>query len=440
MTSVRDQDFRATPTQEDSSTKTGAAAELRASVKERRRSFDFFGHFGHGNFGNEITLQATLFDLRRRMPNVELRCICTGPDVTATTHKIAALPVSPTAIEAWKPSNRLVRALRSVFLGIPNELYRFLDAFATLRRTDVFIVPGTGLLTDAYGLRGWGPYSLFKWSLAAKLCGCKLVFISVGAGPVLSRAGEWLIKSALALADFRSYRDSETKEYLLSIGAASNSDRVYPDLAFGIAGELAPKSASPKRRPVVGLGLMLYHEKLSSGKSGESTYAAYLEQLAILVEWLLARNYDVRLLIGELSDRTVVAEFKALLKTRLEVYDAERILDDPVCSVEELLAQIASTDAVIVTRFHNVLFALALNKPVISISFHPKCTSLMKSMGLQEYCQDIHELKADRLIEQFCQLEKNASDLKQKIGEQVAECRKALDEQYQLIMQGFLLG
>jgi polysaccharide pyruvyl transferase WcaK-like protein len=72
----------------------------------------------------------------------------------------------------------------------------------------MLVVPGTGLLTDAYGLLSWGPYNMFKWSLAAKLRCCKLVFVSVGAGPIYSALGRWLVKSALSLADFRSYRDT----------------------------------------------------------------------------------------------------------------------------------------------------------------------------------------------------------------------------------------
>ena len=40
-------------------------------------------------------------------------------------------------------------------------------------RTDALVVPGTGFLTDAAtGPFGW-PYDIFKWSLLAKLCGCK---------------------------------------------------------------------------------------------------------------------------------------------------------------------------------------------------------------------------------------------------------------------------
>jgi polysaccharide pyruvyl transferase WcaK-like protein len=160
-----------------------------------------------------------------------------------------------------------------------------------------------------------------------------------------------------------------------------------------------------------------------------------LEQLVLFVQWLLARDYDIRLLIGELSDRAVVAEFKALLKDRLPAYDEGRIIDGAVGSVEDLLTQLAETDAVVATRFHNILLAMVLNKPVISISFHQKCTSLMQDMGLQDYCQDIKQLSAEKLIKQFCQLTKNADSLKQMISEKVADRRDALDEQYRLIFK-----
>jgi polysaccharide pyruvyl transferase WcaK-like protein len=441
VTSVREEGYKAFALQEEDLSKTLLDVRIRTELEQTTKTISFFGGFGLGNFGNEITLQAILYHLRRLLPNVKVSCICADPAATATTHNIICVPISRTVVKAWRPHNRVTRVLRSVFIGVPSELYRWLEALMTLKRTDVLIIPGTGLLTDAYGLRSWGPYSIFKWSLIAKMRGCKLLFVSVGAGPIDSRVGRWLVTSALALADFRSYRDNATKEYLSSIGAGVASDRVYPDLAFSIVDEITPKYAIPRRRrSVVGLGLMLYHGKLSSDKLRESTYTAYLEQLAVFVKWLLARDYDIRLLIGELSDIRVRTEFKALLKDRLGVYDEDRIIDDPVLSVEDLLAQLAETDAVVATRFHNVLLALALNKPVISISFHQKCTSLMQNMGLQEYCQDIKQLNADKLIEQFCQLEKNAGSLRHMIREKVADCREALDEQYRLIFKDLLPG
>ena len=68
------------------------------------------------------------------------------------------------------------------------------------------IVPGTGLLTDADGLFGWGPYSLFKWSLIAKVCRCKLLLVSVGAGPIYGILGRWRDLQPFAWQYRRPYR------------------------------------------------------------------------------------------------------------------------------------------------------------------------------------------------------------------------------------------
>ena len=109
------------------------------------------------------------------------------------------------------------------------------------------------------------------------------------------------------------------------------------------------------------------------------------------------------------------------------------IINEPIRSVDDLLSQIAATDIVVATRFHNVLLALLCEKPVISISFHPKCSSLMSAMGLSSYCLDINDLKTDRLIEKLCDVERNADSIKASIREKAGEFREALDEQYRLI-------
>jgi polysaccharide pyruvyl transferase WcaK-like protein len=271
----------------------------------------------------------------------------------------------------------------------------------------------------------------------AKLRGCKLLFISVGAGPIYGRLSKFFVKSALALADFRSYRDERSMRYLENIGFAPTSDQVYPDLVFSLPQAVIPyENKFEKSKCVVGLGLMEYAGRYSVANPSPTTYRNYLENLVILTSWLLTRGYDVRLLIGDTCDKAVVEDFRRLLNGHLSIHDSGRIIDEPAASVEQLLSQLASTDMVVATRFHNVLLALLLHKPVMSISFHHKCASLMSQMGLSEYCQDINDLKADRLIEQFCRLEKNAGSLGPMIRQKVEGCRKALDEQYHLILQG----
>jgi len=301
-----------------------------------------------------------------------------------------------------------------------------------LRRTDMLIIPGTGLLTDAYGLLSWGPYNMFKWSLIAKICRCKLLFVSVGAGPIYGALGRCFVKSVLSLADFRSYRDKSTMQYLKGIGLRTHTDRVYPDLVFSLPEAAIPNEDTKKsRRSVVGLGLMAY--AAIAPRLSNEVYLTYLENLVRVVRWLLAHEYDVRLLSGDLGDMRARREFRDLLRERLSVRDEGRIIDEPVFSVENLLSQIAATDIVVATRFHNVLLALLCNKPVISISFHHKCESLMSAMGLSGYCLDINDLTVDSLIEKFCDVETNVSKLKPLIREKVGEFRKALDEQYKFI-------
>jgi polysaccharide pyruvyl transferase WcaK-like protein len=404
----------------------------------KRNKISLFGHFGQINFGNESTLQAILYHLHRHIPDAETTCICTYPDVTTRTYNIDAVPMTGVFVKPlWLRGNPAARFLRKIIIGIPSELYRWLAAIRILKGMGMLIVPGTGLLTDVCGLSGWGPYTMFKWSLVAKLCRCKLLFVSVGAGPVYSPLGKYFVKSALSLAEFRSYRDNASLEYLKGIGFPTNSDRVYPDLVFSLPeAVITSDNSEKKRRSVVGLGLMEYYGKPSVDSPGHATYLAYLENLVVFLRWLLAHEYDARLLIGDVGDRRVTEEFKSLLKERSLIYDEARIIDEPVSSVEHLLSQLAATDIVVATRFHNVLLALLLNKPVISISFHHKCASLMTEMGLGEYCHDINHMNAGRLIEQFQDVERNAEKLKPVIRQKVEQSRKALDEQYSLIFKG----
>jgi polysaccharide pyruvyl transferase WcaK-like protein len=355
----------------------------------------FFGHFGAGNFGNESTLQAMLCCLRRLAPDAEFKCICTEPDNVAKTYNIAAMPSRASRAKPRPLRSPLTRLVRKLVIGVPSEIGRWLESVRRLRTTDALVIPGTGLLTDAYVLRYWGPYDMFRWSVAAKLSRCKLLFVSVGAGPIYGRAARFFVKAALSLADFRSYRDESSLRYLQGIGFRTGDDPVYPDLAFSLPTDVMPLGAdTDERRPVVGLGLMEYAGRYSVENPSNAVYVAYLDRLVEFVTWLLGQGYGVRLLIGDLVDTTTIEEFGALLKERC-AYEEGRIFDEPVASVDDLLRQLAATDVVVATRFHNVLLALLLNKPVIAISFHHKCASLMSQMGLSEYCQDINRLDFD---------------------------------------------
>jgi chemotaxis protein methyltransferase CheR len=397
----------------------------------------FYGHFGSSNPGNEATLLAILSQLRERYPGCEFQCICTHPEVVAARDGIEATAIRTRVAKIWDRDAPLARRVPMSLAGAAAELAQYGRAFAELRGSDMLIVPGTGLVTDVFGLSSWGPYNLFKWILIAKLRRCRVLFVSIGAGPFETPLGRSLVRAATSLGDYRSFRDEPSRDAVRAIGGGSERDTVYPDLAFGLPRGLLPARSSPSRRErrVVGLGLMVYYGRYSTADPHSGTYATYLESLAVFAAWLLEHDYDIRLLLGD-GDRSVIGDFRSALEAQLGGYDEDRVVDQQIVSVHDVLAELADTDVVVATRFHNVLFAMLLDKPTIAISFHHKCTSLMSQMDVSEYCHDIHQMDADRLIAQFRQLERNEQAVKRTIARGCDRARTALDEQYDLVFAG----
>ena len=290
---------------------------------------------------------------------------------------------------------------------------------------------GTGMLGDF----GIGPfdlhYQILKWSIVAKLRRARVLFVSVGAGPIEDPLSRWIVKRAVSLADYRSYRDGFSREYLARIGFDSRGDFVYPDLAFSLRPEVPPSPPRNGSARVIGMGLMDYYGRRSVPEEGEDVYRRYLEKVTDFVAWLLERDYTVQLLIGDVCyDKRVKRDVRAMLRERDPERSKGKIVDVPVSSVEQLVAQLASTDMVVATRFHNILLALMLNKPVVALSYHQKIASLMSGLGLAEYCHDIDEPGVEGLVERFTRLERNAGAARSLIERKAEEFRNALDEQY----------
>jgi len=324
--------------------------------------------------------------------------------------------------------------LRRIFVLPPAELLDWVRAYRTLKGIDLLIVPGTGLLTDACtSPLGW-PYDVFKWSLIAKLRGCRLAYVSVGAGPVARALSRWFIRSALSMADFRSYRDESTRDHLKGLGFFRHADRVCPDLAFSLPQGLTPEPAHDRRRPIVIVGLMSHPGQLSTQEISPAAYRAYLLKLAVFCNWLISNDYEVRTMTGDLTyDKGVTEQFREILRDLAPPGDDTRLAEAHVSSVGELLSALAAADLVIATRFHNTLLALALNKPVIAVAFHHKSVSLMGGMGLSRFIQDMSDLDVDLLIEQFAELRTNTQVLKLEIGQRTDEYRRIVEEQYAAI-------
>jgi polysaccharide pyruvyl transferase WcaK-like protein len=150
---------------------------------------------------------------------------------------------------------------------------------------------------------------------------------------------------------------------------------------------------------------------------------------------LLECKYTVRILVGDIVyDQGVREDLRRTLEDRGVRYEHANIIDQPVSSVNELLAQLSSVDIVVSSRFHNLVLALMLRKPVFAISYHEKFRPLMQSVGLGEFCQDIEHIDVNELIGKIISLQKNAPGIKLQMARETESYRLALDKQYERIL------
>lgn len=262
-----------------------------------------FGNYGHHNNGDEAILWGLLRQLAAWPEPPQVTVFSFDPDDTRRRHPhVEAVSV-------------LVRKGGKIAL-LPTvaALYR------RLRSLDLLIIGGGALLMDTFRNQ-----ALLYTGVAriARLAGVPVVYYAVGAGPIETALGRWLIRDSANRAAFVSVRDRESRDLLKAIGV-HRPVAVVADPAFGLVappattGEMTHGSTGrqtddgttdrgidaaaggmkaetggllPPRRPGVlrvGISAMpCYYPGLASD-GDPARYAAYVEGMRTLTRGLLA--------------------------------------------------------------------------------------------------------------------------------------------------------
>lgn len=384
-----------------------------------------FGLLCAGNIGNDASMEAVLGYLRTHHPEAIVDAMCPGPKLIKKIYGVDSTPMIWYQRYEKRASGSMAFALKAVGKGI--------DAVRTaawVRRHDVVIIPGAGVLEATLPLKPWGmPYALFLVSASGRVFSTKVAMVCVGASPIKQRATRWLSTSAARLAFYRSLRDEGSREALRQRGVDISHDHVYPDLAFSLS---APDEASSiVDTGTVGVGVMEYLGSNDDRNRASAIYDAYVTAMVNFIQWLIDGGRNVRLLVGDTfgCDDVAVARILTELSAARPDIDQSRVITAPIESFSDLMAAVASVDSVVAIRFHNVLAGLKLCKPTISIGYSAKHDALMADMGLGEFIHSAKDIDVDRLIEQFTQLEKRSAELSEMLAERNQE-KSALHEQH----------
>jgi polysaccharide pyruvyl transferase WcaK-like protein len=383
-----------------------------------------FGLLGAGNIGNDASLESMLGYLAAAHPDAAVDALCAGPRVVAARYGIPATPLY------WYYEQELevpgvVAAVLKVF-GKVTDLVRTLR---WVRRHDVVIVPGMGILEASLPLRAWQtPYALFLLCAAAKLFGTRVALVSVGAGRINQRLCRWLFNMAARMACYRSYRDEGSREAMRQRGLDTTRDHVYPDLAFALPPEVY--GAGDPQKVVV--GVMAHYGNNDDRKHANEVHEAYVAKMKAFVGWLVDNNRQVSLIIGDTngSDVVVAQQIVADINASRPGLDPSHLVAEPIGTFADVARTIQPAGSVVAIRYHNVLCALKLAKPTIAIGYSPKHGALMTDMGLPDFCQPVSSLDVDQLIERFTELERRSAELRQILVEQNAVNSERLGDQF----------
>ncbi|MER6789640.1 polysaccharide pyruvyl transferase family protein [Streptomyces sp. NPDC000658] len=391
---------------------TGADASPAAAVR-----VGLFGLLGSGNLGNDGSLEAVLGYLRAEHPEAVVDALCGGPEVVTARYGIPA-----TRLHWYRGEYRTASRAGAV---VGKGLGKLVDVFRTaawVRRHDVVIVPGMGVLEATLPLRPWGfPYALFLLCASGRLSGVRVALVGVGAAEIESRPIRALVRWSARLASYRSYRDDQSRDAMRAMGVDTSRDEVHPDLAFSLP---APRPGAPAGTPgPVCLGVMDFHGGNDDRARAEEIYRRYLDGTIAFVRVLVSEGRPVRLLTGDQCDLSVVAAI-------LDAVDSPLVTAAEPASLADLMNEMAVADTVVAVRYHNLICALKTGTPVLALCYAAKSDALMERAGLGAYRHPAREVDADRLVEQFRDLEKHAAEVRQALAEHNRLAARRLAQQF----------
>ncbi|MGW6819797.1 polysaccharide pyruvyl transferase family protein [Streptomyces sp. NPDC055005] len=376
-----------------------------------------FGLLGSGNLGNDGSLEAVLGYLRAEHPGAIVDALCGGPEVVSGRYGIPA-----TRLHWYRGEYRTASRAGAVAAKALGKLVDVFRTAAWVRRHDVVIVPGMGVLEATLPLRPWGfPYSLFLLCASGRLFDTRVALVGVGAAAIADRPTRALVRRSARLAGYRSYRDTLSRDAMRAMGVDTARDEVYPDLAFALPTPRAGEPEDPSGR--VAVGVMAFHGGNDDRDRAEEIHRRYLDGTIRFVRALVEDGRPVRLLTGDACDAPVVAAI-------LDAVDSPLVTASEAASLADLMEEMAAADTVVATRYHNLVCALKVGTPTLALSYAAKSDALMARMGLEAYCHPAREVDADRLLEQFRELEKRSAELRRVLTERNAVAVRQLDRQF----------
>lgn len=355
----------------------------------------------------------------------------------AANHKSAYLTGGKEILKKIPLVRKFLNACKSIARAASKELRHSAGAYRFLQTQELLIVSGGGQLDEEWG-GPWGlPYTLFKWTLLAKIAGVRCAVTSVGAGNVTSSSSRFFLSLALRGARYRSYRDKNSRQIAASFFRKAQRDPVVPDLAFSVPKSEMPGPAGLRSlaggRTTVAISPISFAKPGSWPSEDSALYERYLSQMARVIADLIKQDRFVVMVWSAVSDRKVIAEILERLDAESKRKSLRQIHTPEITTWRNLIAVLLDADFFVASRLHSVILGALARRPIVAVSFDPKVDWVMEDLGQTDCVLQIRDFTADDVIRTLDGIERRKQIITDQIDEYLRRVLPESGAQYDIV-------
>ena len=326
------------------------------------------GNYGAGNLGDELILEGLLETLRDVSPEAKVTVFSARPFFTKKRHAKYDIKTR------YKVPSGARSLLKSVFNG---QLKRTLKS---IKKADYFILGGGGLFDETskkaiwiWSVQAWAAYHYKK----------PVIMYGQGISSIKSNWAKKKLKKYFRKAELIAVRDTDSKHQLKKL-IRGKKILLMPDLLFKIRKLHVPASENTQTQPKILLALRPFKKPLPGFEK------------------------EIRKFIEENKDQLIPIPFQ---KQQDGHYLNPENPPKYTSNIDKILTKYQGANSLVAMRLHAILFAICTGTPFVAISYNPKVTHILETLGLQEYMIEIKELTSENLQAKLKEVLENHHDI-----------------------------